>query len=74
MLDKYLLKISSKKWIIFFIAQMCLFIVLIWQSSKLPDENFHLHVFHVPLGDALLIQSPQGHLIAIDGGIVYDNS
>jgi competence protein ComEC len=43
--------------------------VLIWAAVvQRPDGRLHLYVLDVGQGDALLLTTPQGHIILIDGG------
>jgi len=49
---------------------LALLAVVAWQQYfALPDRRLHVTVFDVGSGDALLIQSPTGRNILIDGGL-----
>ena len=59
---------TFKKWTIFLVSYLFLFLAFFSQWQKLPDGKFHLVVFDVPVGDAFLIETPLGHTFIIDGG------
>ena len=42
--------------------------VIFWQIGKLPDGKFHLKIFEVFAGDAILLETVAGHSIVVDGG------
>ncbi len=49
---------------------LCAFTFTGWHvSERMPDEKLHIHVFETDEGDAMLIKTPEGHFITIDGGI-----
>ncbi|MEI7511749.1 MAG: MBL fold metallo-hydrolase [Candidatus Peregrinibacteria bacterium] len=37
--------------------------------ERMPDGRLHIHLFEVDEGDAILITTPEGHFITVDGGI-----
>lgn len=48
---------------------LALAVVLIWATAvSLPDGRLRIYALDVGQGDALLIRSPQGHVVVIDGG------
>lgn len=51
------------------LAGLLLGVVLIWAAAlQQPDRRLHLYVLDVGQGDALLLISPQGHTVLVDGG------
>ncbi len=51
------------------LGALALTAALIWGAvATLPDGRLHVYVLDVGQGDALLIQSPEGHWALIDGG------
>jgi competence protein ComEC len=51
------------------IAGLSLLVIVIWQHVfSLPDGRLHLTVLDVGNGDALLIQTPEGRSLLVDGG------
>jgi competence protein ComEC len=51
------------------VASMAVAAVLVWREGNVaPDGRLHLTVLDVGSGDGLLIQSPQGRWILVDGG------
>lgn len=51
------------------IILLWIFSILIWrQALHAPDGKLHLTLLDVGTGDAILIQSPEGRYILIDGG------
>ncbi len=48
---------------------LALVVVLIWSAvGTLPDGKLHLYVLDVGQGDALLLRTPGGRVILVDGG------
>jgi competence protein ComEC len=42
---------------------------LVWASVfALPDERLHIHFLDVGQGDAILVRTPEGHTVLVDGG------
>lgn len=60
---------KKAEWLAFWLTCTLIASVLIFEFSRLPDKNYHFSTFYVRLGDGLLIQTPDSHFIAIDGGI-----
>jgi competence protein ComEC len=51
------------------LAGLLLGVVLVWAAAfQQPDRRLHLYVLDVGQGDALLLVSPQGHTVLVDGG------
>jgi len=47
----------------------CTMVALLWMGVRaLPDGRLHIYTLDVGQGDAILIRSPQGHLVLVDGG------
>lgn len=57
---------KHKRWILFaFLLSVC----IVWAAIiQLPDDKLHVSVLDVGQGDAILIQTPNGQDILIDGG------
>lgn len=48
---------------------MLLITVLVWAAVfALPDERLHVHFLDVGQGDAILLRTPEGHAVLVDGG------
>lgn len=51
------------------IALLWIFVIVIWRLAlSAPDGHLHLTLLDVGTGDAILIQSPEGRYVLIDGG------
>jgi competence protein ComEC len=51
------------------VAVLLLGNVLVWRSSfSAPDDHLHLNFFEVGTGTAILLQSPEGERVLINGG------
>jgi competence protein ComEC len=61
-------RLKASNWLALIAINIGFSLVLLWQLS-LIGSKFSLEVFAVPLGDAFLIKTPEGHQITIDGGI-----
>ena len=46
----------------------CAFYVLIVMLLQLPDGRFHLYFLDIGQGDSVLIETPEGHYVLVDGG------
>jgi len=59
-----------QRWSTLGIASAALLVVLALatQLAKLPDGRLHVHVFDVGQGDGLLIRTPGGMTVLVDGG------
>ena len=56
----------STKWLV---LPLLLVVILVWAAVlTAPDDNLHVSFFDVGQGDAILIQTPDGQNILIDGG------
>ncbi len=50
-------------------AAVALATALVWgAAASLPDGKLHVYMLDVGQGDALLVRSPEGHVVVIDGG------
>jgi len=48
---------------------LLLIAILVWTSVfSLPDERLHVYMLDVGQGDAILLRTPEGHAILVDGG------
>lgn len=64
-----MLPVIAPRWWIALYGILIVFIVLAWlELSRLPDGKLHLHVLDVGQGDAILLVSPSGKQILVDGG------
>jgi competence protein ComEC len=51
------------------LSLLALAVLMVWRtSSELPDGYLHLTMLDVGAGDALLIETPDGRFVLIDGG------
>jgi competence protein ComEC len=51
------------------VAALIIILVLIWAAvASLPDGRMHVAFLDVGQGDAILVQTPAGHRLLIDGG------
>src|SRR3954469_13595682 len=62
--------LSRRDWLwLGMLAGLLLGAVLVWAAVlQQPDGRLHLYVLDVGQGDALLLITPQGHSILVDGG------
>jgi competence protein ComEC len=64
----------QSKWLVsirpaFILCALAIVTVIIWKLARsLPDGNMHLTMLDVNGGESLLIESPAGHRILINGG------
>ncbi|MGC9358822.1 MAG: DNA internalization-related competence protein ComEC/Rec2 [Anaerolineae bacterium] len=49
-------------------AALLLVLAILSQLAKLPDGRLHVHVFDVGQGDGILIRTPSGTTVLVDGG------
>ena len=50
-------------------AALALALVLVWSAVfALPDDKLRVYMLDVGQGDAMLIRTPEGHVVLIDGG------
>ena len=54
-----------KKIVLFIFVQFLLLFGLLWQ---MPDGRFHIYFLDIGQGDSVLIVTPEGHQILVDGG------
>lgn len=47
---------------------LCAAYVLVKMWMQLPDERFHVYFLDVGQGDSVLVQTPEGYFVLIDGG------
>jgi competence protein ComEC len=48
---------------------LALVAILVWTSVfALPDERLHIYFLDVGQGDAILLRTPEGHAVLVDGG------
>lgn len=52
----------------FAFAALCVFLLAFHEYQRMPDGRLHVHMLDVGQGDALLLISPSGKHIVVDGG------
>lgn len=59
---------KRKYWEMILVAIVCLYAGVVFLWIELPDGKMHIRFLDVGQGDSVLIQSPEGHNVLIDGG------
>ena len=61
--------LSARWWFIFIAGNLAFSLLFLTQGRKIHRGHLAVNFFDVTEGDAITVQTPAGHLIAIDGGI-----
>ncbi|MBI5414671.1 hypothetical protein HZA38_04110 [Candidatus Peregrinibacteria bacterium] len=59
---------SKKFFLLFFFGNLLFAFFLFGESDRIFDEQFHFKTYDIPLGDAILMKTPHGKFVTIDGG------